>query len=106
MPFPPGRVLAVAEAARLGPVKDRFDAAPHPRGGVNPCHTGSSQIVGAWTRFAKTGNPNGPSLPTWQAFTPGSGPFLEQDTPNSVETDAQYSANYKCAFWASQEASQ
>jgi hypothetical protein len=36
----------------------------------------------------------------------GGGPFLEQDTPNSVETDAQYSANYKCEFWASQEASQ
>jgi para-nitrobenzyl esterase len=66
----------------------------------------SDQIVGAWTRFAKTGNPNGPSLPTWQAFTPGNGPFLQQDTPNSVETDAQYGANYKCEFWASQEASQ
>jgi hypothetical protein len=34
------------------------------------------------------------------------GPFLEQDTPNSVETDAQYNTNYKCEFWASQEASQ
>jgi para-nitrobenzyl esterase len=66
----------------------------------------SDQIMGAWTRFAKTGNPNGPRLPTWQAFTPGNGPFLQQDTPNSVETDAQYDANYKCEFWASQEASQ
>jgi para-nitrobenzyl esterase len=66
----------------------------------------SDQIVGAWTRFVKTGNPNGPGLPTWQAFVPGAAPFLQQDSPNSVETDAQYSANYNCDFWASQEASQ
>ena len=100
-----------------------------PPPGVNACHVGSlgvnldqtsgqprelqfaeitlsDQIVGAWTRFAKTGNPNGPRLPTWQAFTPGKGPFLQQDIPNSVETDAQYNANYNCEFWASQEASQ
>jgi para-nitrobenzyl esterase len=62
----------------------------------------SDQIVGAWTRFANTGNPNGPKLPTWQAFTSGKGPFLQQDIPNAVETDAQYSTNYKCAFWATQ----
>jgi hypothetical protein len=54
----------------------------------------------------KTGNPNGPGLPTWQAFVPGAAPFLQQDSPNSVETDARYSANYNCDFWASQEASQ
>lgn len=63
----------------------------------------SDQIIGAWTMFAKTGSPNGPKLPAWQAFAAGAGPFLQQDTPNSVETDAQYDANYKCAFWASQE---
>jgi para-nitrobenzyl esterase len=62
----------------------------------------SDQIVGAWTRFTKTGNPNGPGLPTWQALTPGNGPFLQQDTPNSIETDTQYDANYNCEFWASQ----
>jgi hypothetical protein len=35
-------------------------------------------------------------------FTTGAGPFLAQDIPNGTETDAQYSANYKCAFWATQ----
>ena len=25
--------------------------------------------------------------------------FLQQDIPNSTETEAQYRANYKCDFW-------
>ena len=62
----------------------------------------SDQIVGAWTNFAKTGNPNGPGLPMWPVFTSGTGPFLAQDNPNSTETAAQYSNNYHCAFWATQ----
>ncbi len=62
----------------------------------------SDQIVGEWTRFAASGSPNGPGLPAWPAFTSGAGPFLAQGIPNSTETDAQYSANYNCGFWAAQ----
>ena len=28
----------------------------------------SKTIVGYWTNFAKTGNPNGPGLPSWPTF--------------------------------------
>ena len=57
------------------------------------------QLVGAWTNFAKTGNPNGTGVPVWPVFTTTSATFLQQDIPNSTETEAQYRANYKCDFW-------
>jgi len=59
----------------------------------------SDQLVVAWTNFAKTGNPNGSGAPVWPVLTTGSASVLQQDTPNSVETESQYRANYKCAFW-------
>jgi hypothetical protein len=37
----------------------------------------------------------------WPVFTSGTGPFLQEDIPNSLETEAQYRANYKCDFWDS-----
>lgn len=30
----------------------------------------SDRVTGYWTNFVKTGNPNGPGLPRWPAFTP------------------------------------
>jgi para-nitrobenzyl esterase len=59
----------------------------------------SEQLVAAWTNFAKTGNPNGAGAPMWPVFTTSSATFLQQDIPNSTETEAQYRANYKCDFW-------
>jgi para-nitrobenzyl esterase len=61
----------------------------------------SDQLVAAWTNFVKTGNPNGTEAPVWPVFTPSSSTFLQEDIPNSLETEAQYRANYKCDFWDS-----
>jgi para-nitrobenzyl esterase len=88
----------------LGVNLDRTSGQPRELQGAEI--TLSDQIAGAWTRFANTGNPNGPGLPTWPAFTVANGSYLMQDTPSSIETDPQYDANYKCDFWAIQEASQ
>jgi para-nitrobenzyl esterase len=38
-------------------------------GGSKPDKATSDQVMGYWTNFAKTGNPNGPGLPEWPAFT-------------------------------------
>jgi para-nitrobenzyl esterase len=59
----------------------------------------SDQIVGAWTNFAATGDPNGPGVPKWPVFTTDSSTFLQQDIPNSTETEAEYRAAYQCDFW-------
>lgn len=34
-------------------------------------------MAGYWVNFARTGDPNGPGLPTWPAFTSDEGPLLD-----------------------------
>ncbi len=60
----------------------------------------SDQIVGAWTKFAKYGNPNGTGNSPWPRFTSGSPIMLRQDIPSGLETGAQFKTNYQCDFWA------
>jgi para-nitrobenzyl esterase len=37
----------------------------------------SQAMNGAWARFAKTGDPNGPGVPSWPAFSDGKESYLE-----------------------------
>ncbi len=59
----------------------------------------SNQIVGAWTNFAKTGNPNGTGVPIWAVFTTAAPMFLKQDIVSTNLNEAQFRAEYKCDFW-------
>jgi para-nitrobenzyl esterase len=57
-----------------------------PAGGV--CRTqktrsSSTQMMGYWTQFAKTGDPNGPGLPPWQVYDPKTG--LVQEIGHQVK---------------------
>ena len=48
------------------------------------------QMIAAWTNFAKTGDPNGPGLPEWPLFQPGSQPIMGFGIETRVENAPFY----------------
>jgi para-nitrobenzyl esterase len=62
----------------------------------------SDQMISYWTRFAATGDPNGPGTPYWPRFTSGS-QQVEELVPAATapEPAAAFAAYHQCAFWAS-----
>jgi para-nitrobenzyl esterase len=62
----------------------------------------SDQLVAAWTRFAKTGNPNESGNSPWPRFVNQEGvpEYLSQNVPAlATFTNAQFGANHNCGFW-------
>jgi para-nitrobenzyl esterase len=59
----------------------------------------SDQMMGYWTNFAKTGDPNGPGLPTWPKYGEGD-PVLHLDNPITSRPD-ENRARYE--FWMATE---
>lgn len=62
----------------------------------------SDRLIGAWTNFAKTGNPNSSDDVLWPALNNTSPKILNQDLRLSTITEQDYKARYHCDFWASQ----
>ena len=59
------------------------------------------EMVGYWSNFAKTGNPNGGDLSYWARMTPEQKVLLSLRTPRPVPLQAAaFGADHKCAFWA------
>ena len=58
----------------------------------------SDELVGFWTRFASTGNPNGVGNKPWPRFTlPVNAPaYLSENFVLSTYTDTQFAANHQC----------
>lgn len=48
----------------------------------------SRAMAGAWVQFAKTGNPNGPSLPQWPAYTAPDYRLLEYGNGIAIRSNA------------------
>jgi para-nitrobenzyl esterase len=55
-------------------------------GNTPQAHELAAQVSGAWAAFAKTGNPNHPGLPKWEAYN-DSVPTMVFDTPCTAAND-------------------
>jgi para-nitrobenzyl esterase len=60
----------------------------------------SDRMIGYWTQFAKTGNPNSPGAPIWPQYSAG-GTFesLVAPTPET-RSDTSFDSDHRCSsFW-------
>jgi para-nitrobenzyl esterase len=59
----------------------------------------SSAMVGYWTNFAASGNPNGGSLPTWSPYDPTADEF-QSLIPPTPTVESNFNTDHLCdAFW-------
>ena len=56
----------------------------------------SDAIIGYWSRFAATGNPNGDGAPDWPRAKAGSDPYLKLDTTIAAGDGVRTA---QCDFW-------
>jgi para-nitrobenzyl esterase len=65
----------------------------------------SDLIIGYWSQFAATGNPNGGHRPGWPRFA-GLTPRIQELTPSATAPvpASRFAAFHNCSFWASIEA--
>jgi para-nitrobenzyl esterase len=58
----------------------------------------AQRMIGYWTRFAKTSDPNTPGLPHWPSYQ-ADGPVLSLTAaPNGIEP-TNFAAAHHCTFW-------
>jgi para-nitrobenzyl esterase len=84
-PFPAGSVYAgwgASHFAELWYVFDHLDQEPWRW--TKADRRVAEEISNYWVNFAKTGNPNGPSLPQWPAFTSAGGRVIYLGDPITV----------------------
>ena len=60
------------------------------------------RLIGAWTQFAKGGNPNGAGPNFWPAYSGADPQILETNIPPRVITVAAFRAAHHCEFWEQQ----
>jgi para-nitrobenzyl esterase len=60
----------------------------------------SEQMIGYWSRFAASGDPNGARAPRWPRYTTRSYQ-MQSLAPAATGPIATFAADHRCAFWAS-----
>jgi para-nitrobenzyl esterase len=77
-----------------------FDSPP--RGGHAPLtpdeESLAAAMIGYWSQFGKSGDPNSAGAPEWPAFTPTSDTYQSLVPPTPMPTGG-FAADHKCAFW-------
>jgi para-nitrobenzyl esterase len=58
----------------------------------------SDKMVGYWTQFARSGQPNGHGAPNWPEFTRGR-QVMQSLVPPTPTTEANFATAHQCAFW-------
>jgi para-nitrobenzyl esterase len=58
----------------------------------------SDIMIGYWSNFVASGDPNGPGLAPWPSFTPRRA-AVQELANGSASSSLGYSADHNCAFW-------
>ncbi|MFF1610268.1 carboxylesterase/lipase family protein [Amycolatopsis sp. NPDC058278] len=59
----------------------------------------SQQMIGYWTEFATTGNPNGPGHPAWPAATTATPSPVQHLTSEGTSPRTTFPADHHCNLW-------
>ena len=71
---------------------------PVPSPGLTPAQQDlSDAMVGYWTRFARSGNPNSAGEPAWPLY--GTSDQFQSLQPSTPTTGTGFATDHKCAFW-------
>jgi len=95
----PARIELGASHAFEIPYVFGTEASFQERGATDEQLALSRAMVRYWTRFAKTGNPNGGDDPQWPEFSAG-GQLLQLNTPApATQSAATFATRHRCAIW-------
>ncbi|MET8129186.1 carboxylesterase family protein [Streptomyces sp. NPDC005065] len=93
-PFPPDVPSGAYHTSELAYL---FDRAGFTEQLTPDQHSLADQMIGYWSRFAATGNPNGPDVPMWSRF--GSSQALSLAPGDGGIQPVDLAAAHDCGFW-------